>query len=161
YRFRAYRLLTTPTRIRPRDAEVLGREVSSALGAELTTGVASPAERREIPTLVSRQMKFLATHPRALADVYRTYYSSADDGLVARGARRVRDTWDSSQFYEALIAEVQGSKPITLATFVGSTTLLTGSVEVPGAFTKAGWTNDVKSRVQDLGEMVAHDWLLL
>lgn len=161
YRFRAYRLLTTPTRIRARDAEVLGREVSSALGAELTTGVASPAERREIPTLVSRQMKFLATHPRALADVYRNYYSSADDDLVARGARRVRDTWDSSQFYQALIAEVQSSKPITLGTFVGSTTLLTGSVEVPGAFTKAGWTSDVKSRVQDLGEMVAHDWLLL
>jgi type VI secretion system protein ImpL len=159
--FRAWRLLAEPSQIQPADAPVLAQQAERALASRIGMGSASPEDRTDYPGLVARQMEFLSRHSGALADIARQHYSAADPALLARAAQRVRDTWDSSQFYRALIEQAnREAKPVTLADVAGRTTLVQGTVEVPGAYTKDGWENLVRPRTEELGALVRRDFVL-
>ena len=161
YLFRAWRLLSDPTQIQEADAPVIASQVEKALAGRLTMGSASQADRREYPELVRRQVVFLSRHPKEFAAVAREFYQTSDPSLVERASNRVRETWDTSQFYAAMLDDASHDlKPVTFASLVGNTTLMSGSSEVRGAFTKKGWIAAVKPRVDSYRRMVTRDWLL-
>jgi type VI secretion system protein ImpL len=159
--FRAWRLLADPHQIVLADADVLADEVGRALQSRLSIGATNEAGRRDYPGLVRRQMVFLAAHPEALAAIAHEFYSQADPELTARAAQRIRDTWDSSQFYRDLVARSdREAKPATFQSLVGTTTLMSGAASVPGTYTKDGWLRSVKPRVDAYRELVRRDLVL-
>ena len=159
--FRAWRLLGEPTQITPDDADILANEVTRALQSRLSTGAASAEDRRRYPELVRRQMRCLCEHPDALAPLALQYRSVTDPDLVARASRRVHDTWASPQFYAQLIADAaHDSRPATFESLAGKSALMSGAVTVPGPFTKDGWANAVKPRIEGYRKLVKRDLVL-
>lgn len=157
--FRAWRLLTEPKQLTPDDAPVVGREMAAALGSRLA--FASPTDRERFPRLIARQAAFLAAHKDGLVQLAPGYYRMGNPDLVGRGAARVRNTWDSSQFYRQLIAEAAPqAKPATFAGLVGTSGLLSGSYAVPGPYTRAGWEQQVQPRVEWYREQIRRDWVV-
>ncbi len=159
--YRAWRLLSDPTRIIPEDADLLAREVTRALQSRLDVSGAGPEERREYPELVRRQLAFVARHPRALSEVASRYYESADATLAANGAARVRDTWSPEPFAAALIEEVSRRSPaISYESLAGASTIMSSTHSVPGAFTRKAFEEIVQPGVEDMRRLVSRDWLL-
>jgi type VI secretion system protein ImpL len=161
YRFRAFRLLTDPGKIDPEDARVLTREVVRALADRLELGGADEAGRREYPALVARQMEFLSRNPRDLAAVIRDDVPEQDRALVTSMARIVRGEWRPEAFYAEMIGEVgTGAKPLTFTDLAGATPLMSGTINLPGAYTRDGWNQRVKPRAAEYGRMVRRDALM-
>lgn len=161
YLFRAYRLLSDPTQIKPDDGEVLAREVSRALQSRLAMGQASPQDRRDYPELVRRQMMFLARHPEGLTRIARDHYGAADPTLTARAAERVRASWDAQQFYADMITWAgPQTSALDLGLLVKKLVYLHSTAKVPGPFTKEGWISVVKPRIEQYRALVQRDWLL-
>lgn len=159
--YRAWRLLSDPTRITPEDGELLAREVTRALQSRLDVSSAGPEERREYPELVRRQMAFMARHPLALSEVASRYYEGADLTLAANGAARVRDSWSPDPFASALIDDVaRHRKPVTFEDLAGATTIMSSSESVSGAFTRKAFEETVRPGIEDMKRLVARDWLL-
>ncbi|HEV2104754.1 MAG TPA: type VI secretion system membrane subunit TssM [Candidatus Eisenbacteria bacterium] len=161
YLFRAWRLLHNPTQIQPADADVLTREMRHALESQLAQGQASPEDRLRYPELLRRQVAFLARHPRELAGMAHDAYAAADPDLVARGGARIKSTWDSAQFYRAMVAETMPlTRPSDLSTLLRKPTTLLRAGDVPGPYTKDGWFQQVKPRIEAYRTLVQRDWLL-
>lgn len=162
--FRSWRLLGEPTQITPDDADILAAEVTSALQSRLSTGSASAEDRRQYPELVRRQMRFLCEHPEALTPFVAQYRSTTDPDLLARASKRVHDSWDSPQFYRQLIADAShDAPPVTFESLVGKSALggnMSGSVSVPGPFTKDGYAKAVKPRIEGYRKLVKRDLVL-
>jgi type VI protein secretion system component VasK len=161
YRFRAWRLLGEPRQIDVEDARILTREVSKALADRLELGGADQAQRAQYPELVARQMEFLARNPRDLAAVVRSSIPEPDRTLIPAVAAVVRSEWRPEAFYQELVAESGArAKPLEFGTLAGATSLMAGSVAVPGAFTAAGWSDEVKPRAAWYGRLGRRDALL-
>ncbi len=160
--FRAWRLLSEPDQITVYDAELLAAEVQRVQQDQMSIGSATEDERREFPELVSRQMAFLAAHPEALKKVAHSYYRQADPVLTQRAAQRIRATWDAKKFYADMIQRAGLRLPHeTFASLVGGNMWLQGSVDVPGAFTKAGWQKEIQPRIEDYRALMKRDRVLL
>jgi type VI secretion system protein ImpL len=159
--YRAYRLLCEPTRIVPEDGPVLAQQVARSLASRLDVSGAGPDERRAYPGLIARQLAFLARHPQPLAAVASRYYEGAEPDLVARGAERVRGTWDAAPFARALVDQVNlGAKALDFDALVGENALMRGTTAVPGAYTRAGFEQQVRPQLEDMRRLTASDWLL-
>jgi type VI secretion system protein ImpL len=160
YMFRAWRLLSEPKQIQPEDASILAREMGNALNPRIA--YASPADRERFPALMRKQVEFLAAHADWVARLAPAYYRLGNPDLVARAADRVRSTWDSSQFYRLMIDEVRPlAAPATLESLAGGGGgLLNGTYEVPGAYTKEGWEQQIKPRVEWYRVQMQRDWVV-
>lgn len=157
--FRAWRLLTEPTQMRAEDASLVGDEMARAMATRLA--FASPTDRERFPELLRTQISYLIAHGDRVARLFPDHYRGADPDLVTRGAARLRSTWDSSQFYRQLLVEVEpGLQPADLKSLVGATGLLTGTAQVPGAFTRAGWEKQVKPRLDAYRAQMGRDWVV-
>lgn len=159
--YRAWRLLSDPTRIVPEDGDLLAREVTRALQSRLDVSSAGPEERREYPELVRRQMAFVARQPRALAAVASRYYEGADPTLAANGAARVRDGWSAEPFGDAFIEQVsRAAQPMTFEALAGASTIMSSTESVPGAFTRKAFTEAAEPGIDAMKRVVGRDWLL-
>ncbi len=162
YRFRAWRMLTDPGKLGAEDSSILTREVIRALSDRLELGGTDAEGRHDYPELVRKQMEFLARNPRDLAAVIRDYCPPQDLPLVAQMARIVHNEWKPAEFYAELSTAANANlKPMGFADLAGSTELMSGTVSVPGAYTKDGWTNEVKPRIEWFGRMIRRDALMV
>lgn len=162
YRFRAWRMLTDPGKMEDEDAPILAREVTRALADRLELGGTDAEGRRVYPELVRRQMEFLARNPRDLAAVVRDYFPEQDRGLVAQLARIVHDEWRPEEFYAEMAAAANANlKPVGFGDLAGSSPLMSGTVNVPGAFTKDGWAKEIRPRAAWFGRMIRRDALMV
>jgi type VI secretion system protein ImpL len=161
YRFRAWRLLTQPGQIDPEDAPVLAREVRRALEDRLVLGGTDAGGRDAYPELVRGQMEFLARNPGDLAQVVREHVAEPDPALLASMAAIVHDTWDARAFYDELVADATPRrKPLGVEDLTGGSSLVRGTVTVPGPFTADGWTNEVRPATAWYGRLVRRDALV-
>ncbi len=157
--FRAWRLLSEPSQIKPDDAPVLTREMARLQASRLE--MASPEDRARFPGLVESQMKFIATHPDFLVKLAPAYYRLTNADLVRRAAERVRNTWDSSQFYRHMLDEAApATKEATLGTLIGSPGFLAGEGKVAGPFTADGWEKQIKPRIEAWQLLMQRDWVI-
>jgi type VI secretion system protein ImpL len=157
--FRGWRLLTEPSQMASEDAPLVGDEMMTALAPRLA--FASPDDRERFPKLVQTQVDFLIANKDLVSRLIPDYYRSSNPELVARGADRLRETWDSSAFYRQLLAEVEPqTKAIDLAALAGPTGLLAGGSPVPGPFTREGWEKLVMPGVQAYRAQMERDWVV-
>jgi type VI secretion system protein ImpL len=157
--YRSWRLLTDAQHLEAEDAPLVAEVVSDALRERIAG--ASPAERDAFPTLVARQVGFLAAHRNEMSSRSSLYYRSADQELVVRGAERLRAMWDARPFYDRLMAQIRGrTRALDFARLAGPTDLLTGSYQVPGPFTREGWKDHVKPRTDWYARHVESDWVI-
>ncbi len=157
--FRAWRLLTEPKQLKLEDAPILAREMRRVIEPRLA--YASPSDRQRFPRLLSSQVEFLATHSNWLARLAPAYYRLGNPDLVARATARVRNTWDSGQFYRLMIDETQPQvKPVGLASLVSNPGFLNGSFEVPGLFTREGWQRQIKPQIEWYRVQMQRDWVV-
>lgn len=157
--FRAWRLLTTPAQIKPDDAPVLAREMGRVLASRLE--LATPEDRARFPKLVQAQMAFICSHPDYLVKLAPAYYRLGNADLVRRAAERVRNTWDSSQFYRAMIDDAApATKEATLASLIGQPGFLAGGGRVAGPWTLDGWLKQIKPRIDEWQALMQRDWVI-
>jgi type VI secretion system protein ImpL len=156
----AWRLLTTsnPKQLVPEDAPILARQMDLALTP--VKAVMSPEDRERFPRLVAAQAEFLASHP----DIVKRYATgpwTLNDELVARGNARVVQTWESSQFYRAMIQEVrERTQDLPLHKLVAKPDFIRSERPVSGPFTRNAWEHEVRQRIDAHRRRMQRDWVV-
>ena len=159
YKFRAWHLLRKPTEIVPDDKPLIVRAIQSVYASQLE---AVPSDARpKVPGLIADQVEFLASHPVWMEKLIARYYPPDDLELVRRGQQALRAHWDAGAFYRDLMGRVSPKyKPTTLASLVPNLSVLSCPAAVQGAYTRDGWTKDVKPQIDWYRGTMNRDWVL-
>jgi type VI secretion system protein ImpL len=157
--YRVWRLLTDVEHFLPEDAPLAAEVVADVLRDDVAGETTAAQER--FPGLVTRLVTFLAAHRDEMSKRRNLDYMGGDPDLEARAAERIRATWAPGAFYARLIREASaGGKPVSLTSLAGDGGGLVGGYAVPIAFTRDGWDDRVRPRIEEVRAHVERDWLL-
>jgi len=157
--YRAYRMLIDPEQ---GDAELLVPTLQALWGGG---GMASERTRE----LIAAHLRYAWQHPGEL-EARSASLPGADRRLVERANAYIRDFWQPDRFYSLMIDAANAKLPaFRAASLPGGEELFAADAnalaagatdEVPGAFTLAGWRDEIKGRIQASDQQLADDWLL-
>jgi len=161
--YRAYLMLLEPARA---DTAFLAQQL-----VDLWSGPASGGGGTEgLRDFIRRHVDYAWRHAAEVA------FQSADlpprnVALVDRAGVYIREFWRPENFYLAMVEQVNGAvPPFSISSIPGGSATLASDAEavaadpdagfVPGAFTLAGWREEVSRRIKASEAQLAEDWIL-